>query len=181
MKVTSNTEFFNYVSANYYLDHNSVANDEDDDGYFSNETLPEDERDEVTDEDFLKHLVTPGSLRVNDRNRPHNEDLMNDRSEDNKSLEDNDRRYWHKVNFDESNKSPENHPMSVNKRKSPPESLRDNASLVNHFIDSTSRNDTKIKNKEEPDEIVASTSIAPNLATKKKKLMTRGIILGCGI
>jgi hypothetical protein len=29
--------------------------------------LPDDERDEVTDEDFLKHLVTPDPLGVNDR------------------------------------------------------------------------------------------------------------------
>jgi hypothetical protein len=69
LKVTNNAEFSNYVSANYCLGDNSAADDEDDDGYFLNETLPEDERDEVTDEDFLKHLVTPDSLRVNDRKR----------------------------------------------------------------------------------------------------------------
>jgi hypothetical protein len=52
LKVTNNTEFSNYVSANHYLDDNSAADDEDDDGYFSDETLPDDERDEVTDETF---------------------------------------------------------------------------------------------------------------------------------
>jgi hypothetical protein len=54
--------------------------------------LPEDKRDEVIDEDFLKHLVTPDSSGVNDRKRPHNEDLMNHRSDDNQSLEENERR-----------------------------------------------------------------------------------------
>jgi hypothetical protein len=88
LKVTNNNECSNYVSANYYLDDNSAADDKDDDGYFSNKTLPEDERDEVTDEDFLKHLDTPNSLGVNDRKHQHNEDLMNDHSEDNLSLED---------------------------------------------------------------------------------------------
>jgi hypothetical protein len=39
---------------------------------------------------------------------------MNDHSEDNRSLEDSDRRFWCKINFDESNKSPENHPKGVN-------------------------------------------------------------------
>jgi hypothetical protein len=53
LKDTNNTEFSNYASANYYLYDNSAADDEDDDGYFSDEMLPEDERDEVTDEDFL--------------------------------------------------------------------------------------------------------------------------------
>jgi hypothetical protein len=127
LNVTKNTEISNYVSANYYLDDNSAADDEDDDGYFSDETLPEDERDEVTDEDFLKHLVTPGSLGVDDRKRQNNEDFVNDHSGDNQSLEDSDRRFWRKVNFDESNKSPENHFKGVNKRKSPPESLLDSA------------------------------------------------------
>ncbi len=74
LKVTNNTEFSNYVSANHFLNNNSAADDEVDDGYFSNETLPEDERDEVTDEDFLRHLVTPDSLGVNDRKHPHKED-----------------------------------------------------------------------------------------------------------
>jgi hypothetical protein len=64
--------------------------------------LLEDERDEVTDEDFLKHLVTPNSLGVNDRKRQCNEDFMNDHSGDNQFLEDSDRRFRHKVNFDES-------------------------------------------------------------------------------
>jgi hypothetical protein len=169
LKVTNNTEFSNYVSANYYLIDDSAADDEDDDGYFSDETLPEDERDDVTDEDFLKHLVTPDSSGVNDRKRPHNEDLMNHRSEYNQSLEDNDRRCWRKVNFDESNKSPENHPMGVNKRKSPPESLHDNATLVNHFVDSTLCNDTEIKDKEGPHKVAASTPIAPNFSHNKEE------------
>jgi hypothetical protein len=124
--------------------------------------LPEDERDEVTDEDFLKHLVTPDSLGVNDRKRPHNKELMNHHSEDNQFLEENDRRCWHKVNFDESNKSPENQPMDVINRKSPPESLHDNATLVNHFVDSSLHNDTEIKDKEEPHELVDYTSCAPD-------------------
>jgi hypothetical protein len=91
LKVINNTEFSNYVSANYHLDDGSAANDEDDDGDFSDETLPEDKRDEVTDEDLLKHLVTPNSSGVNDRKHPHNEELMNHCSEDNQSLEENDR------------------------------------------------------------------------------------------
>jgi hypothetical protein len=181
LKVMNNTEFSTYVSANYHVDDNSDADDEDDDGYFSDEMLPEDERDEVTDEDFLKHLVTPGSLEVNDRKRPHNEDLANHCSEDNQSLEEIDRRCRRKVNFDESNKSPENHPMGINNRKSPPQSIHDNATLVNHFVNSTSRNDTEIKDKEEPHEIVASISIAPKFSTTKKNLVTRGMILGCRI
>jgi hypothetical protein len=131
--------------------------------------LLEDERDEVTDEDFLKHLVIADSSGVNDRKRPHNEDLMNHHSVDNQSLEDNDRRCWHKVNFDELSKSPENHPMGIDKRKSPLESLHVDAILVNHFVDSTSRNDTEIKDKEEPHEIVASTYITPNFSHSKEE------------
>jgi hypothetical protein len=72
--------------------------------------------------------------------------------------------FWRKVNFDESNNSPENHPKSVNKRKSPPESPLDSAALVNHVVDSTLRNDTEVKDKEEPHDIIAYTSIAPNLS-----------------
>ncbi len=171
MKVPNNTEFSNYVSANYHLDDDSAADDEDNDRYFSDETLPEDKRDEVTDEDFLKHLVTPNSLGVNVRKHPHIEELMNHHSEDNQSLEENDRRCWRKVNFDESNKSPENHPMGVNNRKSPPESLHEDETLVNHFVDSTSRNDTEIKDKEEPHEIVASSSCAPNFSRDEEEFI----------
>jgi hypothetical protein len=85
LKVTSNTEFSNFASANYYLDDNSAADDEDDDGCFSHETFPKDEKDEVTDKDFLKHLVTPDSTGVNDRKHRHNEAFMNDHSGDNQS------------------------------------------------------------------------------------------------
>ncbi len=34
LKVTNNTEFSNYASANCYLNDNSAADDEDDDEYF---------------------------------------------------------------------------------------------------------------------------------------------------
>jgi hypothetical protein len=57
---------------------------------------------------------------------------MNDHSEDKQSLEENDRRFWHKVNFD------------------------------------TFCNDTEIKDKEDPHEIVAFTSIAPNFSHNKE-------------
>jgi hypothetical protein len=93
LKGTNNTEFSNYALTNYYLDDNTAAADENDDGYFSNETLPVDERDEVADEDFLKHLVTPDLLGVNDRKCQHNEAFMNDHSGDNQSLEDSDRKF----------------------------------------------------------------------------------------
>jgi hypothetical protein len=169
LKVTNNTEFSDSVSANYHIDDNSAADDEDDDGYFFDETLLEDKRDEVTDEDFLKHLLTPNSMRVNDRKRPHNDELTNHCSEDNQSLKENDRRCWCKVNFDESNKSPENHPTGVNNRKSLPESLHDDATLVNHFVDSALCKDTEIKDKEEPHEIVASTYCAPNFSQDKEE------------
>jgi hypothetical protein len=59
----------------------------------SDETLLVDERDEVTDEDFLKHLVTPDSLGVNNRKCQHNEAFMIDHSGDNQSLKDSDRRF----------------------------------------------------------------------------------------
>jgi hypothetical protein len=98
--------------------------------FFSDERLPEDERDKVTDEDFLKHLVTPDLLGVNDRKHRHNEAFMNDHSGDNQSLEDSDRRFCCKVNFDEFNNSPENHPKGVNKRKSQPESLLDSGCSI---------------------------------------------------
>jgi hypothetical protein len=58
--------------------------------------------------------------------------------------------------------------MGVNKRKSPPESLHDNETLVNCLVYSTLHNDTEIKDKEEPREIVASTSIAPNFSNDKE-------------
>ena len=74
LKITNNTEFSGYVSSIYHLDDGSAADDEDDDGYFSDEMLPEDERDEVTDENFLKHLVTPNSLGVNDGSAADDED-----------------------------------------------------------------------------------------------------------
>ncbi len=169
LKVTNNTEFFNYVSANYQLDDGSAADDEDDDGYFSDETFPEDKRDEFTDEDLLKHLVTPDSLGVNGRKHPRNEELMNHCSEDNQTLEENDKRCRCKVNFDESNKSPENHPMGVISRKSPPESLHNGATLVNHFVDSTLRNDTEMKDKEEPHEIVDFTSCTPSFSQDEEE------------
>jgi hypothetical protein len=54
--------------------------------------------------------------------------------------------------------------MAIDKRKSPPESLLDSAALVNHVVGSTSRNDKEVKDKEEPHEIVASTSMAPNFS-----------------
>jgi hypothetical protein len=74
LKITNNTEFSDYVSLIYHLDDGSAADDEDDNGYFSDEMLPEDERDEVTDENFLKHLVTPNSLGVNDGSAADDED-----------------------------------------------------------------------------------------------------------
>ncbi len=162
LKITNNTEFPDYVSSIYHLDDGFAADDENDNGYFSDQILLEDERDAITDEDFLKHLVTPDSLGVNDRKRPHDEDLTNHRCEDNQSLEENDRRCWRNIKFNESNKSPEHHPTGVQKRKSPPESLHDDAMLVNHFVDCKLHNDTEIKDNEEPYKIVASTSIALN-------------------
>jgi hypothetical protein len=93
LKVTNNTEFSNYTSANCYLgDNSAAAADEDDDRYCSSDTLPEDERDEVTDEDFLKHLFIPDLLGINGRKCQHNETFINDHSGDNQSLEDSDRR-----------------------------------------------------------------------------------------
>jgi hypothetical protein len=56
-------------------------------------------------------------------------------------------------------------------RKSPPESLHDDATLVNHFVYSTSHNDTKIKDKEEPHEIIASTFCAPNFSQDKEEFI----------
>jgi hypothetical protein len=59
--------------------------------------------------------------------------------------------------------------MGVNNRKSPHESFHDDAKLVNHFVDSTWCNGTEIKDKEEPHEIVAFTSCAPNFSQDKEE------------
>jgi hypothetical protein len=64
---------------------------------------------------------------------------------------------------------PENHLKGINNRKSPPESLLGSAALVNHVIDSTSCNDTEVKDKAETQAIVASTSITPNFSQNKEE------------
>jgi hypothetical protein len=106
---------------------------------------------------------------------------MNHHSEDNQSLEENDRRCWHKVNFDELNKSPENHPMGVNNRNSPLESLHENATLVNNLLTLHHAMTLRSKIKKNLMRLLPLHLSHPILAMTKKNLMTCGMILGCGI
>ena len=70
MNVTNDPEFEEFCRENYFIvdgnedDTNNEgglneedAPDNDDDGYFSDDELPQDETDEVTDEGFLSHLM----------------------------------------------------------------------------------------------------------------------------
>ena len=58
MKVSNDAEFAEYAANNYILDEKStdVAENDESSGYFSDEELQEDEKDEVMDDDFLKLL-----------------------------------------------------------------------------------------------------------------------------
>jgi len=63
MKVTNDPQFEEFCRENYFIvDSNEELNEEDapdndDDGYFSDDELPQDETDEVTDEWLLSHLM----------------------------------------------------------------------------------------------------------------------------
>ncbi len=58
LKVTNDDEFAEYAANNYNLDQDSLDAAEQDDstGYFSDEELQDDEKEEVTDVDFFNLL-----------------------------------------------------------------------------------------------------------------------------
>ena len=59
LKVTNYAEFAEYTADNYNLDEDSTdVAEQDNSGYFSDEELQEDEKEEVTDDDFFNLLNT---------------------------------------------------------------------------------------------------------------------------
>jgi hypothetical protein len=55
LKVTNVPEFTGYVCKNYIIDNEEIC-DDDAKGYFSDGSLPSDEKEEVSDEYFFNHL-----------------------------------------------------------------------------------------------------------------------------
>jgi hypothetical protein len=100
LKVANKTKFNKYAAVNYICGEGSSDVDKDDLGYFSNESLPEDAKDEVMDEEFLKHLHENDSLGGNGMRRRHEDEFLK-HQQDNHTLGGTDRKRCRKVNFNE--------------------------------------------------------------------------------
>ncbi len=55
LKVTNNPEFTKYARENYIIDDDKIC-DDDAKGYFSDGSLPSEEKEEVLDDNFFDHL-----------------------------------------------------------------------------------------------------------------------------
>ena len=79
LKVTNDAEFAEYAANNYNLDEdsNDAAKQDNSSGYFSDKELQEDEKEEVTDDDFFNLLNQ--NILENDpaRKRPPEEEYLN--------------------------------------------------------------------------------------------------------
>jgi hypothetical protein len=79
LKVTNDVEFAEYAANNYILDEKSTDAAEKDGslGYFSDEELQEDEKEEVTDDDFFKLLNQKILEEDTARKQPTGEENLN--------------------------------------------------------------------------------------------------------
>jgi len=82
LQVTNDPDFHAYATANYYLADDEggdlSVDDGNDDGYFSDETLPSDKREEVSDEYFFEHLEEDELEEVEEAGREWDpDDILN--------------------------------------------------------------------------------------------------------
>jgi hypothetical protein len=79
LKVTNDAVFAEYAANNYNLDEdsNDAAKQDDSSGYFSDKELQEDEKEEVTDDDFFNFLNQHILENYPTRKRPPEEEHLN--------------------------------------------------------------------------------------------------------